>query len=73
MRRMRQTVALGVLSGGLAGAGSALLLFWPDGLMTGLPTGLFLAALAAALPLILMRRQSRRPRSGILSQSQGRR
>lgn len=72
MRRMRQTVALGVLSGGLAGAGSAVLLFWPDGLMTGLPTGLLLAALAAALPLLIVHRPRRRT-TGILPQSSGRR
>lgn len=65
---MRQTVALGLLSGGLAGAASALLLLWPEGLNTGIPTGLFLASLCAAVPLFVNRRPRRRS-TGILPQA----
>lgn len=68
---MKQTVALGLLAGGLAGAGSALLLLWPAGINTGIPTGLFLAAVAAAIPLFVNRRPRRE--TGILPQANTRR
>lgn len=45
-----------------------MLLLWPEGLNTGIPTGLFLASLCAAVPLFVNRRPRRRS-TGILPQA----